>query len=54
MIIKGKCIYCNSFENLTESDTIKYALTGAKLKNDLCDRYWHHVNISFYLEAYRR
>ena len=35
MIVKDKCIYCNSTENLTVSDIITYALTGAKLKKKI-------------------
>ena len=27
-----KCIYCNSEENMSESDIIPYSLTGAKVK----------------------
>ncbi|TEB17089.1 hypothetical protein Psfp_00823 [Pelotomaculum sp. FP] len=48
MIINEKCIYCNSTENLTESDIITYALTGAKLKKRfVCKKHNSYTNDKF-------
>ncbi len=43
-----KCIYCNSSENLTVSDIIPYALTGAKLtKKFVCKEHNDYTNVNF-------
>jgi hypothetical protein len=48
MIIKEKCIYCDSTENMTESDIIPFALTGAKLKKRfVCKLHNNHTNVEF-------
>lgn len=46
-----KCIYCNS-EDLTKSDIISYALTGAKLtRNFVCHEHNNFTNVNFEKEA---
>ena len=46
-----KCIYCNS-EDLTKSDIISYALTGAKLtRNFVCHEHNDFTNVKFEKEA---
>ena len=43
-----KCIYCNSEENLTSSDIISYAITGAKLtKSFVCKTHNAFTNDSY-------
>lgn len=47
-IMSVKCIYCNSIENLTDSDIIPYALTGAKIKKRfVCSEHNGHTNREF-------
>ena len=36
-----KCIYCNSEAELTSSDIITYAITGAKLTKSFAVSYTH-------------
>lgn len=43
-----KCIYCNSAHNLTSSDIISYAITGAKLsRNFVCHTHNSFTNENF-------
>lgn len=43
-----KCIYCNSTDELTESDIISYALTGAKVtRRFVCKRHNSFTNDNF-------
>ena len=43
-----KCIYCNSSDNLTISDIIPYALTGAKVtKKFVCKTHNNFTNDNF-------
>ena len=47
-----KCIYCNTTENLTVSDIIPFALTGAKLKKRfVCKKHNSHTNNEFEKEC---
>jgi len=48
MNIMEKCIYCNTADNLTVSDIIPFALTGAKLKKRfVCKTHNAHTNDEF-------
>ncbi len=43
-----KCIYCNAENDLTSSDIISYALTGAKLtKSFVCERHNQYTNDTY-------
>jgi len=43
-----KCIYCNSSDNLTVSDIIPFALTGAKVtKKFVCETHNGFTNRNF-------
>lgn len=45
-----KCIYCNSENNLTSSDIISYAITGAKIsKSFVCK--WHNAFTNDHFES---
>lgn len=47
-VMRMKCIYCNSEENLTSSDIISYAITGAKLtKSFVCKTHNAFTNDSY-------
>lgn len=50
-----RCIYCNAEDNLTISDIIPYALTGAKLKKQfVCGLHNSYTNDEFESECIRK
>lgn len=49
-----RCIYCNADNNLTTSDIITYAITGAKLtKSFVCKRHNAFTNDNYEKDLYQ-